>query len=648
MNAVDMVELTRLSEPAVSPDGRHVIYLRSQVNWTENDEVFRYRIIDLESGTTGLVIEAEAADETFSRPAWRPDGSGFIARLKRGSDKHRQAYLVQLSDLSVQRITEHPEDVDDVQWSARGDRFFFSSRTPLDKEEEDGRENRWLIKEYESVRMREIWEFVLATGETRPVVFGDFDVREYSVSRDGNFIVYARDPDGLHDAPESEVHLVELRSGKTRRITRNAFREQKVRLSPDNRSIAFIATVNAAGQPYFEDNVFLSRIGGPGARPILTDVNMEMLDVEFDASGRGLYIRGNTGLRTNLYHYRFADEKLTEFTAGDHVVDDWEFDAVSGTHAFLLRTAAFPGEVFLIRPGSQQPTRLTSEYAGFVDRFKLPRQAAYSWEGYDGTKLEGLLVYPLGYSAGDEFPLVTITHGGPRSSSQFGSWNVSRYLPVLAGNGYGIFLPNHRGSSGYGDDFMRDMVGGYFTNSHLDVLSGVDSLVDAGLASPDKLVKMGWSAGGHMTNKLVTVTDRFAAASSGAGVADWTSLYGESDTRHNRTPWFGGTPWNEESDHDLYRNQSPLYGADSVVTPTLFMAGENDERVPPTQAILMYRAVKSANATTELFVAPGEKHNFSLPSHRLFKINKELQWYADHLGLSEYRPVYPPDNGRNE
>ena len=123
-----------------------------------------------------------------------------------------------------------------------------------------------------------------------------------------------------------------------------------------------------------------------------------------------------------------------------------------------------------------------------------------------------------------KYPLVVQTHGGPRSSDKFGfSRSSTRYNAVLTGKGYVVLQPNYRGSTGYGDNFLRDMVGSYFNQSHLDVMTGVDYLIDEGIADPDKLIKMGWSAGGHMTKKIITHTDRFKAASSGAELdqLDW-------------------------------------------------------------------------------------------------------------------------------
>src|SRR6185369_15798512 len=157
------------------------------------------------------------------------------------------------------------------------------------------------------------------------------------------------------------------------------------------------------------------------------------------------------------------------------------------------------------------------------------------------------------------------------------------YVQVLTGKGFVVLRPNYRGSTGYSNAFLRDMVGGYFRNAHLDVLAGVDALVARGLADPDRLVKMGWSAGGHMTNKLITFTDRFKAASSGAGAADWISMYAQTDVRTDRDFWFGGSPWQKDAPIERYWDQSPLKNVAAAKTPTLFFVGENDPTVPLSQ-----------------------------------------------------------------
>ena len=148
------------------------------------------------------------------------------------------------------------------------------------------------------------------------------------------------------------------------------------------------------------------------------------------------------------------------------------------------------------------------------------------------------------------------------------------------------------------------MVGHYFNQAHLDVMAGVDHLIELGIADGDRMAKMGWSAGGHMTNKIITHTTRFKAASSGAGAVNWISMYGQSDVRFPRTPWFGGTPWQEDAPIDTYWGNSPLKDIYRVTTPTIVIVGENDVRVPPPQSVELYRALRTNGVDTHLYIAP--------------------------------------------
>ena len=147
---------------------------------------------------------------------------------------------------------------------------------------------------------------------------------------------------------------------------------------------------------------------------------------------------------------------------------------------------------------------------------------------------------------------------------------------------------------------------------------------------------MGWSAGAHLANKLVTVTDRFKAASSGAGASDFISFYAQTDFQAYRTPWFGGTPWQKNAPIDAYWSHSPIKDVANVKTPTLFFVGENDTRVPLPQSVEMYRALKSNGVPTRLYVAPREAHMWGELRHLLFKANAELEWFEKYAGGRPY------------
>jgi dipeptidyl aminopeptidase/acylaminoacyl peptidase len=192
------------------------------------------------------------------------------------------------------------------------------------------------------------------------------------------------------------------------------------------------------------------------------------------------------------------------------------------------------------------------------------------------------------------------------------------------------------------------MVGHYFRSAHLDVLSGVDWLVAQGLADPDRLIKMGWSAGGHMTNKIITFTNRFKAASSGAGAADWVSMYAQSDIRSYRTPWFGGTPWQAGAPIDNYWENSPLKYVANAKTPTIFFVGQDDPRVPLPQSVEMFRALRSLGVPTHLYVAPREGHGWQELRHQLSKFNAEMAWFSHYALDIEFTPEIAPESAVKE
>ena len=338
------------------------------------------------------------------------------------------------------------------------------------------------------------------------------------------------------------------------------------------------------------------------------------------------------------------DAEPRALTSGDHSLSGWSFEAAAGQHVFGINSPTNAGDLHLLAADGGEPRKVTGVFDYLAETYRLPKQEAVRWDGDDGMEVEGLLYWPLDYQEGTRHPLVVQTHGGPAASDKFGFGSWSSYVQVLTARGYFVFKPNYRGSTGYGDAVLRDMVGHYYRQSHLDVMTGVDYLIDRGLVDGDRMAKMGWSGGGHMTNKIITHTDRFKAASSGAGAVNWISMYGQSDVRIYRTPWFGGTPWQEDAPIDVYWEHSPLKDIYKVTTPTLVLVGENDLRVPAAQSIELIRALKANGVESHLYMAPREPHGWQELRHELFKVNVEIDWFERHVRGIEYEwEVAPGD-----
>jgi dipeptidyl aminopeptidase/acylaminoacyl peptidase len=259
----------------------------------------------------------------------------------------------------------------------------------------------------------------------------------------------------------------------------------------------------------------------------------------------------------------------------------------------------------------------------------LPQIRIVKWTSPDGTPVEGVLELPPDYDGSEPLPFVLELHGGPTASTQyrFRYWIYGR--TIFAARGWALLSPNYRGSTGYGDKFLIDLVGNKNNLDVADILSGVDAMIERGIADPERMAVMGWSNGGYLTNAIITKDTRFKAASSGAGVFDTAMQWSIEDTPGHVINFSGGLPW-ERAEKML--ETSPLYEVDKVKTPTIIHVGEKDPRVPQQHSRGLYRALKHyLNVPTELIIYPGAGHGLTKYSHRKAKLDWDLQWFDRHV-----------------
>jgi dipeptidyl aminopeptidase/acylaminoacyl peptidase len=258
-----------------------------------------------------------------------------------------------------------------------------------------------------------------------------------------------------------------------------------------------------------------------------------------------------------------------------------------------------------------------------VTSLALGEQDEITWKSKDGTMVGGVLVKPVGYQRGQRYPLIVAIHGGPASADVL-NFNGGYNSQVYAGAGYVVLRPNYRGSTNYGNKHLTAIVGNYFAPGYDDIMSGVDYLVAQGIADPDRMGALGWSAGGHWSNWILTHTDRFKAISSGAGTSNWISMYAQSDVQRNRQFYLGDKlPYD---DFEAYWNQSPLKYIKNAKTPTMIHVVEGDPRVPAPQSIELHMALKQLGVPTELFMYPGTTHGIPDARNQLVKATSEMAW----------------------
>ena len=626
MSIVEMLNVPQLSAPRMSPDGESLVFELAEADWKQNKQVTH---LWMQRGDADPV-QITYGKEGETNPEWSPDGRYIAFLSKRGDDEETQVFLLPAAGGEARRFTSHDASVDSVRWATDSSAIYFladDAKTEEEKKKEKLQDDVFMFDE--DKKHRHLWRQALDAEEAARLTEGDFSIRDYDLSRDGEQIVVQRAPTPLLNSIfDAELWLIDADGGNWRQLTRNDDAESAAEISPDGDSVLYLSDVNAAGDPYYNGNLFVVPAEGGQPRMLLPDVPWEIDDASWSHDGRSIHFLANTGVRSNLFEVNLDSERVRQITEGDHAFFDWRYDPLSDRHIAGISTPDNPGDVWRIKNG--RSTQITRFYERLAVEFFLPRQEAITWTGDDGTEVEGLLYYPRGFERGQRYPLAVQTHGGPAASDKFRYPSWGSYVQILTGRGWLVFRPNYRGSVGYGDDYLRDMVGHYFNQAHLDVMTGVDHLIEEGLADPQRMIKMGWSGGGHMTNKIVTFTDRFKAAASGAGAANWVSMYGQTDIRIHRENWFGGSPWQPNAPFEKFWEHSALSEIWKVTTPTIVLVGQNDERVPAAQSVELYRALRANGVDTHLYMAPREPHGWRELRHRLFKVNVELDWFERH------------------
>lgn len=638
MTLRDLIAIPRVQDAQLSPDGQQVSYMLAVNDWAANRQLPHIWRQPVSGGTPTQVTSTEFG-ETMGR--WSAD-SQSLSYLARG-ENGLQLFLTSLTGGQSRQLTRHSTGVfggAPPAWSPDGAwLYFLAIDPPSDLERERERLRDDVARVGEVVRHRHVWRVQVETGAASRVTNGSFSVTLFRLSRDGARLMTQRVPTPAPgDSMRGEIWLSLADGGSARQLTTNGIEESDAELSPDGRTVLFLAEANAQLEPYYNLNLFLMPADGGTPRLLMPDFPYGIDHAAWSPDGDAVLAVVNSGLQSDLYRIETATGKATPLTNGQHSVQFWSLSPTAREMVFQFDEPTRIGDVWTLPVDGGSPRRVTGVYDALTRDFELPHQKKFTWTGADGAALEGLLLSPPNHRPGTRSPLVVQLHGGPQESDKFGFGPgvIVNYAPVLNAKGYVVFRPNYRGSAGYGNVFLRDVVGHYFNNMHLDVLAGVDALIAAGIADPEKLAVMGWSAGGHLTNKLITTTTRFKAASSTAGAVNWNSFYAQTDIRTGRAAWFGGMPWSSEASASTFWDASPIREVSKVRTPTLVIAGEQDARVPMAQSLELFRALEANRVPTRLLVAPREGHQWGELRHQLRKANEELEWFERHVMGRDY------------
>jgi dipeptidyl aminopeptidase/acylaminoacyl peptidase len=251
-----------------------------------------------------------------------------------------------------------------------------------------------------------------------------------------------------------------------------------------------------------------------------------------------------------------------------------------------------------------------------------------TWDGPDGFRQNGVLVYPPDYEEGQRYPLVLNIHGGPMGASTE-SWSLVNQ--AMAARGWLVFSPNYRGSSTQGDAFQSAVINDAGDGPGRDVMSGIDVLKARGIVDEDRIAVSGWSYGGYMTAWLTAHYDGWAAAVAGAAVTDWFDWYNMADMNVWAGYGLGGSPWLNGNAENYWR-QSPMAYAHQIRAPTLILSTTGDERVTVSQSYKLYHALKDNGVEVRFIAYPVGGHFPPDPVHQRDVYRRWIDWIAEHFG----------------
>lgn len=655
MTIDDVMDLRSVGAVAISPDGARVVYTVSAWEHPAARDTSKGDRHDMRSHL--WMVSTRGGDQrqlTFGErgetaPQWSPAGTylSFIAArgTASGDEGPRpQLWLLPAAGGEAWQLTTARDGVSGYTWSPDGARIAYLTTDSLTRDAEARVRRRDDPKPFEGdLRLSHVWVVDVATKKATKVTSGAFTVRGApSWSPDGTQLAILTSPTPLIRDERREAWIVTIATGERQRVAPppSMVAQGTPAWSPDGRTLAFGALVDTwkpngdgiAPRSLKNTNLVLYDVASRSAR----DVSSAQLDNSVGAprwtpDGKAVTFSVQERVYNSVYSFDVASGRITAITK-EMMVRPPSFSADGRTVAFAMDTPSSPAEVYATDASFSAPTRLTStnpQLAGIA----LGETEVVTWKSSDGWNVEGILLKPVGYQPGPRVPLLVDVHGGPTGAHTNGfkaSWgNAGHYW---AGRGWAVLYPNPRGSTGYGEKFMRGNIKDWGGGDYRDIMTGVDDLVRRGIADADRLAITGWSYGGYMTGWVVSQTGRFKAAMMGAGLANMESMYGTTDIPGYIGTFYDGMPQLDGSLNNkslqFYRSRSAIQYADKVTTPLLMLHGGSDERVPIGQPMEYFRNLKDRGKTVELVFYPREGHGLSEYYHQADKLKREYEWIA--------------------
>jgi dipeptidyl aminopeptidase/acylaminoacyl peptidase len=663
------------SNVALSPDGNSVVIEVERADWDQQifrTDLFLYR----DDAKGGSLIQLTQSGHDLD-PKWSPDGHwiAFRSERKTASEKDSdssddkdddkgevgQIYLISPVGGEAIPLTQGQEEVHTFSWSADSRTIYFATRNPWSKAQKDEYKKQW--KDVMQYRTAERGDTIFAldvatalashvsapakvesdaekesdlTPGARTIATSPLRVDDLVTSPDGSKLAFLTS--AINQRQEKfedyEIYALDLANPTPRQLTHNQAQEVNLRWANDNRHVFFGVEVGDVTGAYRDLQPHLYWVdSGTGAVEQWSKDFIGPVE-HYSVTTDGALAAARLGTEVAMYSVAQPGQSLHKLKGWEGTYEVLSTVEHSSRVAFVYTSLQKPAEVYLAENADKldQARPITSLNHLLAER-ELPQGKPYRWKADDGATVEGMLIYPPGKFEAKHLPMFTFIHGGPADAdgnhfeADWYQWSA-----LAATNGWLVFEPNYRGSTGYGDRFLQQIVPVIVSRPGKDILEGVDALVKDGIADADHLAIGGYSYGGYMTNWLITQTTLFKAAVTGAGAVEHVGNWGNDDTTFDDAYFLGGRPWEAPQ---RYHDEAAIFQIDKVRTPTHMVAGADDIRVAVLEDYLLEHALYSLGVPNKLLIFPGEGHSLSKnPWHGKIKVREELKWLEKYGGIS--------------
>jgi len=630
------LKIKNITSVRVSPDGAKILYTVREAVMTDDRSEYVNQIW-LCNADGSNAIQLTKGEKNSSNPKWSLDGKWIAFTSSR--DSKNNLYVLPVGGGEAEKVTDIKTSVGEYDWSHDGKMIAFTmSDAAADKEEKDKKaKNDWYYMD-EEIKQNRLYILWLNQKDTagkyvqKKLTKENYNVNAFDLSPDGKQIAfsYGKSPE-VNDNVYSDISIIDIEKGNIKSIAATAAGETNPQFSPDGKMLSYYCTADPVDWSGPRHAKIYSLTDGKNWRLKATpDENGGIIGWTPDGKNI-LWSEANKTLNS-IYQLSVDGKTITEWNKGSKDMIGTATLNSTGTYlSFTLQNPSQLPEAYISPLNNFYPVKVTSLNADHAGK-ALPKTEVVKWKGADGLEIEGLLTYPVNYKPGQKVPFILNVHGGPAGVFQQNcvAANQGTYpIAAFAEMGYAVLRPNPRGSTGYGTDFRMANREDWGGKDFQDLMAGVDYVIKMGVADSTKMGVMGWSYGGFMSSWIVGHTDRFKVASIGAPVVDLAHQNLTDDIEGFLPSYFKANPWDDWSKYDAH---SPLRFIQNVKTPVMLQHGEADLRVPFSNSVMFYNALRRRNVPVRLLALPRQPHGPTEPRMVLKTMQTNVEWFEKFIG----------------